>query len=281
MQLAVCAGAAPCALARPAPAAGALTRVAARPAVRSAKQQCRRLTVLRAAAETSNGTSAAAVPEPVVKIDNEKDPFATIVSIQYGDRLGELLDTVNSLKALGLNIRRAKLKSASEHKFYVTDARTSEKVIKSAKLEEIRLTILNNLLQFHPESGEQLAWGTPAARAAVVTRDLDPTAPLGKRPRSIQTQIEVREHESGSHSVLLVNTVDRPGLLTDIVRVLKDISLNVVSAEVDTIGRNAVDRFNLTYHGEPLSEPMSQLAINALQYYLSQGEVEKEWSESY
>ena len=131
---------------------------------------------------------------------------------------------VNSLKALGLNIRRAKLKSASEHKFYVTDARTSEKVrpgrgvrlpplsarkvaplcclhqhrvldisfvgtllqppalltldtrycchgtivlqvIKSAKLEEIRLTILNNLLQFHPESGEQLAWGTPAARA--------------------------------------------------------------------------------------------------------------------
>ena len=40
---------------------------------------------------------------------------------------------------------------------------------------------------------------------------------------------------------------------TDIVRVLKDINLNVVSAEVDTIGRNAVDRFNITYHGEPLS----------------------------
>lgn len=36
-----------------------------------------------------------------------------------------------------------------------------------------------------------------------------------------------------------------------------------------------------SYHGEPLSEPMAQLAVNALQYYLSQGEVEKEWSESY
>lgn len=35
------------------------------------------------------------------------------------------------------------------------------------------------------------------------------------------------------------------------------------------------------YHGEPLEEPMAQLAVNALQYYLSQGEVEKEWSESY
>lgn len=34
--------------------------------------------------------------------------------------------------------------------------------------------------------------------------------------------------------------------LSDIVRVLKDINLNVVSAEVDTIGRNAFDRFNVT-----------------------------------
>jgi hypothetical protein len=29
-----------------------------------------------------------------VQIDNQTDPFSTIVSIQYGDRLGELLDTV-------------------------------------------------------------------------------------------------------------------------------------------------------------------------------------------
>ena len=186
---------------------------------------------------------------------------------------------------MGLNIRRAKLGSGEsgtggKHKFYITDARTSEKVIKSAKLEEIRLTILNNMLEFHPESGEQLAWGSASARSAVV-RDIDPTRPLGARPRSIVTQIEVRESDSALFTQILVNTLDRPGLLTDIVRVLKDINLNVVSAEVDTIGRNAVDTFNVTYHGEPLPGPMCQLAVNALQYYLSQGEVEKEWSESY
>jgi len=79
----------------------------------------------------------------------------------------------------------------------------------------------------------------------------------------------------------MVNTTDRPGLLTDIVHVLKDISLNVVSAEVDTIGRIAVDKFNVTYQGEPLPGTMAQLTINALQYYLSQAEVEKEWEESY
>lgn len=50
----------------------------------------------RAAATESNGASAAAEPEPVVKICNEDDPFATIVTIEYGDRLGELLDTVGA-----------------------------------------------------------------------------------------------------------------------------------------------------------------------------------------
>lgn len=42
----------------------------------------------------------------------------------------------------------------------------------------------------------------------------DPTHPLGKRPRTIQTQLEVREHENGAYSTLFVNTTDRPGLLT-------------------------------------------------------------------
>lgn len=189
---------------------------------------------------------------------------------------------VNSLKNLGLNIRRAKLKSGDagtggEHKFFITDARTSEKVVKSAKIEEIRLTILNNMLEFHPESGEQLAWGSAVARSEV--RDTsDPTRPLGRRKRSIVTQIETRDGEV--YTEILVNTLDRPGLLTDIVRVLKDISLNVVSAEVDTIGRNAVDTFNVTYHGEPLPGPMKQLAVNALQYYLAQGEIDREFQAS-
>lgn len=42
----------------------------------------------------------------------------------------------------------------------------------------------------------------------------------------------VKEDESGSHSIVHIKTRDRPGLLTDIVKVLKDISVNVISAEV-------------------------------------------------
>lgn len=50
----------------------------------------------RAAAEAAaNGTAAdGSDPPVVVKIDNESDPFATVVTVEFGDRLGELLDTV-------------------------------------------------------------------------------------------------------------------------------------------------------------------------------------------
>ena len=130
-------------------------------------------------------------------------------------------------------------------------------------------------MKYHPESTERLATGN----MAVV--DMDYEHPLGKAARKVVTQVSIRESETGMYTKLFVNTVDRPGLLTDIVRVLKDINLNVVSAEVDTVGRNAVDIFNITYHGEPLNESMRLLAVNTLQYYLSKGDVEKEWSESY
>lgn len=61
-------------------------------------------------------------------------------------------------------------------------------------------------------------------------------------------------------------------------RVLKDINLNVVSAEIDTEGTQAKDEFFITYHGEPLNAPMVTLVTNSLQYYLSLGEVAKEES---
>lgn len=53
----------------------------------------------------------------------------------------------------------------------------------------------------------------------------------GGRPK-IKTTVEVTEEDSGTHSKVTIRTRDRPGLLTDIVKTLKDISVNVVSAEV-------------------------------------------------
>lgn len=37
-----------------------------------------------------------ALPTPTIKIDNTSDPFATVIKVDFGDRLGELLDTVRA-----------------------------------------------------------------------------------------------------------------------------------------------------------------------------------------
>ena len=58
---------------------------------------------------------------------------------------------------------------------------TSSQITKSARLEDIRLTILNNLMLFHPESTYELAWGLKVASGY----DSDSSQPqtLGERSR--------------------------------------------------------------------------------------------------
>lgn len=240
--------------------------------------------ICRAIAEpTGNGASPATAKEvakPVVQIDNTSDSFATIIHIQFGDELGDLLDTMAALKNLGLNIRRAKLRNkedtVNKNKFYVTEAKTSEKIMTSERLEEIRLTILNTMVAYHPEAGDNLALGIGRK---YVPKTRDPTHPLGTGEyNGIETEIDITEDETGTHSELRIRTADRPGLLVDVVHILKDVSVNVVSAEVDTVGTEADDILFVTYHGEPLNASMCELVKNALQYYLSLSEIARDES---
>ena len=91
---------------------------------------------------------------PVVLIDNTADPLATVVTVSFGEVLGQLLDTCESLRRLGLNINRAEVTEGSPaNTFYITDAATSEKITKSDVIESIRLTIIN-MLAYHPEAAE-------------------------------------------------------------------------------------------------------------------------------
>lgn len=97
---------------------------------------------------------------------------------------GEWLLQTLALKNLGLNIRRAKIRpgdSGKLHKFYITDAHTAEKVTKSARLEEIRMVVLQNLLYYHPESATELGFGPSAAK----TSSRDSLHPLGPRARCV------------------------------------------------------------------------------------------------
>ena len=47
-------------------------------------------------AENSIGENVMSVPQPIVTICNESDLYATVVRIQFGDVLGDLLDTVRT-----------------------------------------------------------------------------------------------------------------------------------------------------------------------------------------
>lgn len=162
----------------------------------------------------------------------------------------------------------------------------------SERLEEIRAVIINNMLTYHPESRDSLAAGRrPSSGAEKV---------LGTRAQSlIPTTISIKSDASGARSALKLLTTDRPGLLVDVVKVLKDCSLNVVSANINTKGLAAEDTFFITYQGKALNANMvrmlvywsklsrsrltlahsqDQLVMNALQYYLTMAELEKDES---
>ena len=190
-----------------------------------------------------------------------------------------LIDTVAALKNLGLNIVRAKFTDLSEKKnrFYVTDAKTHEKVLDPQRMEEIRLTILRNMVSYHPESQDKLAVGTMLAKPSLKMNK----NPLGPRAQNrIATKISVQEDEraDGTRSVLYLECADRPGLLVDIVKVLNDLSIDVTSAEVDTVGFVVKDAFFITYRDEALNNSMVTLVENALSYYLNLAEIEGEES---
>lgn len=70
---------------------------------------------------------------------------------------------VMALKNLGLNIRKAKLAGPTSNSFFITDADTSEKIIRSARLEDIRLTLINSLVAKFPVSWPACVWQGYAA----------------------------------------------------------------------------------------------------------------------
>ncbi|KAL8243524.1 hypothetical protein R6Q59_009782 [Mikania micrantha] len=200
------------------------------------------------------------VPTPKVIIDQDSDPNATVVEITFGDRLGALLDTMNALKNLGLNVVKANvfLDSSGKHNtFSITKASTGRKVDDPELLEAIRLTIISNLLEYHPESSAQLAMGEA----------FGVEAPVQKLDVDIATRIQIYD-DSPDRSLLSVETADRPGLLVDLVKIVTDINVAVESGEFDTEGLLAKAKFHVSYKGKALIKPLQQVVTNSLRYFL-------------
>lgn len=200
------------------------------------------------------------VPMPIVLIDQDSDPDATIVQVSFGDRLGALLDTMKALKDLGLDVMKGIVtteNSVKQTKFFITRLASGRKVEDPDLLEGIRLTIINNLLKYHPESSERLALGEVFGIKS----------PEKKVSFDIATHIHVKE-DGPRRSLLRVETADRPGLLLEMMKIMADINISVESAEIETEGLVAKDKFHVSYGGAALNSSLSQVLVNCLRYYL-------------
>ncbi|KAJ8617117.1 hypothetical protein MRB53_013303 [Persea americana] len=210
--------------------------------------------------EDGSSSETDTIPTPKVIIDQDSDPNATIVEVTFGDRLGALLDTMHALKNLGLNVVKANvfLDSSGKHNtFAITRADTGRKVDDPELLEAIRLTIINNMLEYHPESSAQLAMG--------VTFGVEPP----KQQLDVDIATHIRVYDDGpDRSLLYVETADRPGLLVDLVKIITDISIAVESGEFDTEGLLAKAKFHVSYRGKAIIKPLQLVLSNSLRYFL-------------
>ncbi|KAG6760485.1 hypothetical protein POTOM_037008 [Populus tomentosa] len=173
---------------------------------------------------------------------------------------------MNALKDLGLDVAKGTVLTdgpVKQTKFFITRLDTGRKVEDPDMLERIRLTIINNLLKYHPESSERLAMGEAFGIKA----------PEKKLDVDITTQVHVEE-DGPKRSLLCIETADRPGLLVEIIKIIADVNIDVESAEIDTEGLVAKDKFHVSYRGAALTSSLSQVLVNCLRYYLRRPETD-------
>lgn len=102
---------------------------------------------------------------------------------------------------------------------------------------------------------------------------------FGIQPPEKKLDIDIATHvhvkaDGPKRSLLCLETADRPGLLLEVIKILADINVEVESAEIDTEGLVAKDKFHVSYGGAALNSSLSQVVVNCLRYYLRRPETD-------
>ncbi|PKA46838.1 hypothetical protein AXF42_Ash015732 [Apostasia shenzhenica] len=98
-------------------------------------------------------------------------------------------------------------------------------------------------------------------------------AAFGAEPPKQMVDVDIATHidifdDRPERSLLVVETVDRPGLLVDLVKIITDINITVQSGEFDTEGLIAKAKFHVSYRDKAISKPLQLVLANSLRYYL-------------
>ena len=84
----------------------------------------------------------------------------------------------------------------------------------------------------------------------------------GQKTFRIEPRAEVRNSLSNRFSVIEVEGLDRPGLLSEITGAISDLSLDIASAHITTFGEKVIDTFYVTdLTGQKVENPTRQAAI--------------------
>jgi [protein-PII] uridylyltransferase len=76
--------------------------------------------------------------------------------------------------------------------------------------------------------------------------------------------VDIRNALSNRFSVIEVEGLDRPGLLSEITGALSDLSLDIASAHITTFGEKVIDTFYVTdLTGQKIENPTRQARIRA------------------
>ncbi|TAM99104.1 MAG: ACT domain-containing protein, partial [Rhizobiaceae bacterium] len=68
----------------------------------------------------------------------------------------------------------------------------------------------------------------------------------GTKAFRIDPQVAIRNTLSNRFSVIEVECLDRPGLLSDVTGAISDLSLDIASAHITTFGEKVIDTFYVT-----------------------------------
>ncbi|WP_187969337.1 [protein-PII] uridylyltransferase [Aquibium microcysteis] len=86
----------------------------------------------------------------------------------------------------------------------------------------------------------------------------------GQKVFRLEPRAEVRNTLSNRFSVIEVEGLDRPGLLSEITGAISDLSLDIASAHITTFGEKVIDTFYVTdLTGQKVENPTRQAAIRA------------------
>jgi len=84
----------------------------------------------------------------------------------------------------------------------------------------------------------------------------------GSRTFMIEPRVEIRNTLSNRFSVVEVEGLDRPGLLSEITGAMSDLSLDIASAHITTFGEKVIDTFYVTdLTGQKIENPARISAI--------------------